>query len=368
MPDDSVTTVNRARQEWRTVRHRLFNLFIVLDILTMVLLVYAERAVADDLRRPEAVSGMLAQPHDGQLRLETPARAREFDPGRASFSLMFDDELSPYSVMSTFVLPCALVYVEVAGQRDSRRNYQCRSSSGRLSPAGHGRWRWTAPAKAGVYPLIVKNTATGEAVRLHVFVLARYRGSESVRGFNIGRYPPSRGTGLPCFDRPAGLIEVSERLTALRLSPHFTLGQFLCKQTNDYPQYLALSERLLMQLELLLERANAAGWPADTFFIMSGYRTPYYNLKIGNTTNYSRHVYGDAADIFIDADHDGVMDDLNGDGASTKEDADLLAALVEAMTDEPWFEPFIGGLGAYGPTASHGPFIHVDTRGVIARW
>ena len=28
----------------------------------------------------------------------------------------------------------------------------------------------------------------------------------------------------------------------------------------------------------------------------------------------------------------------------------------------------VGGLGAYGSTAAHGPFVHVDTRGHRARW
>ena len=47
---------------------------------------------------------------------------------------------------------------------------------------------------------------------------------------------------------------------------------------------------------------------------MSGYRTPFYNRSIGNQTRFSRHVYGDAADIYADDDGDGKMDDLDGDG------------------------------------------------------
>ena len=52
-------------------------------------------------------------------------------------------------------------------------------------------------------------------------------------------------------------------------------------------------------MELILQRLNAKGYRCDSFHVMSGYRTPYYNKAIGNV-KYSRHIYGGAADIFID--------------------------------------------------------------------
>ena len=51
--------------------------------------------------------------------------------------------------------------------------------------------------------------------------------------------------------------------------------------------------------------------------VMSGFRTPRYNHSGGNTAgraNLSRHMYGDAADVFVDNDRNGSMDDINGDG------------------------------------------------------
>ena len=48
--------------------------------------------------------------------------------------------------------------------------------------------------------------------------------------------------------------------------------------------------------------------------VMSAFRTARTYRSIGNRTIYRRHLYGDAADIFVDADGDGPMDDLNGDG------------------------------------------------------
>ena len=49
---------------------------------------------------------------------------------------------------------------------------------------------------------------------------------------------------------------------------------------------------------MILQKVNERGYRCDTFHIMSGYRTPYYNGAIGNV-RYSRHVWGGAADIFF---------------------------------------------------------------------
>jgi hypothetical protein len=100
---------------------------------------------------------------------------------------------------------------------------------------------------------------------------------------------------------------------------------------------------------------------------MSGYRTPAYNRSLGNV-RYSRHLYGDAADILVDSDGDGVMDDLNRDGTVDGNDATTLAAWVEDLWATAEFASCPGGLGIYGGTAEHGPFVHVDLRGKKARW
>ena len=62
------------------------------------------------------------------------------------------------------------------------------------------------------------------------------------------------------------------------------------------------------------------------------------------------------------------MDDFNKDKVISKEDAVALANVLEALAKTPQLGPFIGGLGIYGPTSAHGPFVHVDTRPWRARW
>jgi hypothetical protein len=77
-------------------------------------------------------------------------------------------------------------------------------------------------------------------------------------------------------------------------------------------------------------------------------------------------MYGDAADIFLDADGDGQMDDLNGDGRVDMQDARWLAAVAESV--EAAHPEVTGGIGIYRANGVHGPFVHVDTRGFRARW
>ena len=175
---------------------------------------------------------------------------------------------------------------------------------------------------------------------------------------------PREREGLRAADYDLAGLRNEPRLVA----PHFTVRQFVSKQGRGFPTYLVLRERLLLKLEMLLEEVRSAGLSASTFRILSGCRTPFYNRSIGNETRYSRHVYGDAADIYVDEDGDGTMDDLNGDGRTTLDDARALAAVVEGLSEKSWYQPFEGGLGLYRANAAHGPFVHVDVRGHPARW
>ncbi|MFN2571633.1 MAG: D-Ala-D-Ala carboxypeptidase family metallohydrolase [Gemmatimonadales bacterium] len=224
------------------------------------------------------------------------------------------------------------------------------------------RWTWTAPARPGLYPIRAVSTDSRDSMTIQAFVLVPYgelRG-EYLKGYRIGRYPDRPLRGLDIYRPPLGFVEVTRENEDIYVSPHFQLKQFLCKQSGSYPKYVVLNEALLQRLEHLLELANAAGYQTSTFYVMSGYRTPAYNHALGNVM-YSRHTFGSAADIFIDADHNGRMDDLNGDGRSDERDAEVLYRLFDGSQGS-------GGLGKYHATASHGPFVHVDIRDRRARW
>ncbi|MCB1055010.1 MAG: hypothetical protein KDD11_05800 [Acidobacteria bacterium] len=284
----------------------------------------------------------------------------------APFGVRFQDESTNLPVMALFAMPGEAVAIE-AVPGESGGPFRLSADGGTLDAAGEGRWTWSAPRAAGLYPLVLTDAA-GRSIRLQAFVMVPYAGESELNGYAVGQYQAKPLHGRPVYERPQGLVEIRPELLDQPVSPHFQLGQFLCKQAGPFPKYLLLRTRLLVKLELLLDEVQAEGIDASTFTIMSGFRTPRYNAAIGNTTIYSRHSYGDAADIFIDEDGDGLMDDLDGDHRSTLADARVLGQIVDRLEASPTYEPFIGGLGLYGAKPNHGPFVHVDTRGFTARW
>jgi hypothetical protein len=62
------------------------------------------------------------------------------------------------------------------------------------------------------------------------------------------------------------------------------------------------------------------------------------------------------------------MDDFNGDDVVSRDDAVALAGAIENLARTPVLSPLMGGMGIYGPTSAHGPFVHIDTRPWRARW
>jgi hypothetical protein len=194
--------------------------------------------------------------------------------------------------------------------------------------------------------------------------------------YYIGSWPSEQGAKGPSkapadrYANPRGFIEVTAENQDTRVSEHFRLRHFLTKnQPNVWPKYLVLEMRLIDKLELVLSDLKARGVNVEGVTVMSGFRTPSYNEGGGNTggrAGLSRHMYGDAADVYIDNDRNGNMDDLNRDGRVDAGDARFILEAVDRVERE--HPELIGGAGVYVACCGHGPFIHIDTRGYRARW
>jgi uncharacterized protein YcbK (DUF882 family) len=192
-----------------------------------------------------------------------------------------------------------------------------------------------------------------------------------LNGYRIGHWPTS---GLaardPRYALPSGFIPVTQENNSTAVSKRFRLRDFLTHDQKDvWPKVLVLRPTLLDKLELIGDELERRGLPSR-LHVMSGFRTPQYNEQgvgaKGGRASQSRHMYGDAADVFVDANEDGMMDDLDGDGRVTVRDARVLFSVAESVeADHP---DLVGGLSAYPATSAHGPFVHVDTRGKRARW
>jgi Peptidase M15 len=303
------------------------------------------------------------------MSLPAEAAAGMFLNGKNSFHTRINHIETPYRIASVFVLPHEIVEIE-ALPGNGRSSFQLQDSNGRQIAGQARQWRWQAPARPGTYHLVLSRDRQAEATIIHVLVMVPYDRLKNgqLSGYIVGRYPSTAYKKLPAYDPPRGFIQVNGQDMELQLSPHFKLSQFLCKQNSGFPKYLVLKEQLVLKLELLLEHVNAQGFHCNTFNVLSGYRTPYYNQSIGNV-KYSRHVYGGAADIFIDdSPPDGMMDDLNRDGKIDYHDALWLYHLIDGLSAKEDYRIFIGGLGWYKKNHAHGPFVHVDVRGFRARW
>jgi hypothetical protein len=301
----------------------------------------------------------------GVVRGET---RRPFRPERAGFEVEIGDRTIVEPIASAFVLPGQRVPIEVSDARSADR-LQLTAASGVLRREHAALWSWTAPARTGLYRLSIVDSDSGRKMTINAFVMVPFdevrRGT--LNGYEIGRYPRRPPIDEPFYRRPAGFIEVTRENQETLLSPHFHLKQFVCKQGSRYPKYLVLREELVDKLERLLEALNDRGIEATTLHVMSGYRTPRYNRALGNVA-HSAHLWGGAADVFVDEDGDGVMDDLDGNGVVDSRDTRVLSEIVDELDASENDARLIGGLGRYRANHGHGPFVHVDVRGYRARW
>jgi hypothetical protein len=185
----------------------------------------------------------------------------------------------------------------------------------------------------------------------------------------IGFWPGERGRVMSkAYQNPRGFIEVTAENQNEMISEHFRLRDFLTKgQVGVWPKYVVLREELVDKLELVIADLNGRGTPVRHMAVMSGFRTPQYNGPGGEgRSGVSRHMYGDAADVFVDNDRNGRMDDLNRDGKVDHRDAQVILDAVERV--ERRHPVLSGGVGVYRANSAHGPFAHVDVRGWRARW
>jgi hypothetical protein len=216
----------------------------------------------------------------------------------------------------------------------------------------------------GVYSVKDSLTQTRFAL-ISLLPFSAKKGSR-IGTYNVGFWPGERrGSG----EQPVGFVEVTIENQETHVSENFRLKDFLTHdQQAVWPKYLVLREQLVEKLELVIRELRAMGVRNPRMVVMSGFRTPQYNargVRRGRARD-SRHQYGDAADVFVDGDGNGRMDDLNGDGRVTKADATFLVKAFEHV--EQQYPDLVGGVAPYKATRAHGPFVHVDVRGERARW
>jgi hypothetical protein len=238
------------------------------------------------------------------------------------------------------------------------------ASAGELVDEGNATC-WVAPQEPGLYPIIVTSGTTVR--RINAFVMIPYDSLDKkgyLKGVKIGKYPKPIEE-FPNFTQPKGFIVTTPDNLDTPVSPRYTLRDFASRTMEGFPKYTVLCEELLVKLELLTDLVQSRGFKFDRFRVFSGYRPPALNRRVRYGRN-SAHIYGGAADLIVDGDNDGQLDDLNHDGQSNRKDAKLLAEYAEEL--EAQHPELVGGIGWYSRTRSLGAFIHVDVRGTRSRW
>lgn len=225
-----------------------------------------------------------------------------------------------------------------------------------------------APEKAGFYHLVITRGVERQIIAeptLAVMVPFAERVGGWLNGYRIGTYLADR---LASHDHPDGFLEVAENDVDLKVSKHLKLGDFITRdgQADVWPKYVALNPRLLDKLELVLAkvgsgarlaRADASIGGEVALDVHSGFRTPAHNAGVVRAARDSRHQYGDAADVAIDAD---------GDGRVTWRDERIISRAVDEVENE--HPDLVGGLGLYTSQRYRTPYVHIDARGKRSRW
>lgn len=186
-----------------------------------------------------------------------------------------------------------------------------------------------------------------------------------LNGYRIGTYLAERLRSKRDNEHPDGFLEIYPEHLDLGVSKHLRIRHFVTHddQREVWPKYVGLNPRLLDKLELVLaELENLRGEVGPEtqqleLDVHSGFRTPSHNRRVLRAARDSRHQYGDAADVVVDA---------NGNGRIDRSDHRLVVAAVEAV--ERTHPDLAGGLGIYTSRRYSTPYVHIDARGRRSRW
>lgn len=123
----------------------------------------------------------------------------------------------------------------------------------------------------------------------------------------------------------------------MKLTENFSLHEFRCRDGSDVPdEYMDNVRELAENLQVLRDKI---GKPIT---VISGYRSPEYNKKIGGARR-SQHMFARAGDLIV---KDMTPDELK---------AEIVQLIKEGKMKK-------GGVGLY----TH--FTHYDVRGFNRRW
>ncbi|MCK5132258.1 MAG: hypothetical protein KAR40_08930 [Candidatus Sabulitectum sp.] len=234
-----------------------------------------------------------------------------------------------------------------------------------LALSGTGKeFRFTLPRCHGTYTVTASDT-----VSMQEWIMIAPLDQDQFRTASINSYPVGfYGDGNSRDHLPdKGFIELWPDVFDARISTHLSFSDFLGHTEGEWPQYMVLDLRLVHKLECVLEEVASVYPEARDIHCISGFRTPAYNEAIGNDTGFSLHLYGAASDFWIEGwPANNLIDDLDRNKRIDVFDGEFIVEAARRL--EAAGEVAVGGASAYRWITSHGPFVHLDTRGSAAVW
>lgn len=104
-------------------------------------------------------------------------------------------------------------------------------------------------------------------------------------GTDYAYAPPLDGSDQ--YLAPVRFVDIEAVDEALAVAPSFELGEFLQAYKGRWG---------VLQAHLVVAMQDLRDAIGEPLYVTSGYRSPSYNASVGGAT-YSRHMYGDAADM-----------------------------------------------------------------------
>ena len=234
-----------------------------------------------------------------------------------------------------------------------------------LSCAGSGReFAFVLPRSHGTYEVTASDSSKVQQWIMIVPLDNTQFRTATINSFPVGFYGDGNSRdNLP--DR--GFIELWPDVFNARISTHLSFSDFLGHTEGSWPQYMVLDLRLVHKLECVLEEVALSYPEARDLHCISGFRTPAYNAAIGNDTGFSLHLYGAASDFWIEGwPANDLIDDLDRNKRIDVFDGEFIVEVSRRL--EATGRVAVGGGSAYRWITSHGPFVHLDTRGSAAVW
>ena len=191
-----------------------------------------------------------------------------------------------------------------------------------------------------------------------------------LNGYRIGEYPATPLKGNPLYLPPPGFIEVTKDNQDTKVSPHFTLKQFLCKEdtTQDVSEVRAVQGAAAAEARGGARARQRAGirrrHPARDE------RVPHAVLQPRDRRREVQH-----APVGQRRRHLRRSAEERSDGrseprrpASTFRTRSISTTRSSAARRRRSWRAFRAAWASIPATSAHPPFVHVDVRGTAARW